>query len=79
VSTDLDAPGAIPRTQGHTDTLVNTGGIELQELWDDYGIVGDIIVSLALYCPNLTTHFRHILPAVYNDVSKGRHSRALGS
>jgi hypothetical protein len=36
----------MPRTHDHTDALVNSGGIELQELWDDYGIVGDIIVSL---------------------------------
>jgi hypothetical protein len=44
--TSLDAMGAVPRTHVHTDVLVNGRGIELQELWDDYGIVGDIIVSL---------------------------------
>ncbi|KAN0124602.1 hypothetical protein V8E53_015770 [Lactarius tabidus] len=41
--TSLDAMGAVPQTHVHTDVLVNGGGIELQELWDDYGIVGDII------------------------------------
>jgi hypothetical protein len=73
MSTNLNTPGAIPRTQGHTDTLVNTGGVELQELWDNYGIVRDIIVSPALYRPNLPTHssFGHILTAVYNDISEG--------
>ncbi|CAA7264658.1 unnamed protein product [Cyclocybe aegerita] len=33
---NLDAPGAVPRTHLHTDTLVNSGGVELKELWDDY-------------------------------------------
>lgn len=45
-STNLDdTAGSIPRTHAHTDVLVSTGDIELRELWDDYGIVGDIIVS----------------------------------
>ncbi|KAF8266445.1 hypothetical protein EI94DRAFT_1772091 [Lactarius quietus] len=43
---NLDAMGAFPRTHAHTDVLVNTGGIELHELWDDYGIVGDLFVTI---------------------------------
>ncbi|KAF8257450.1 hypothetical protein EI94DRAFT_1774442 [Lactarius quietus] len=40
---NLDTTSAIPQTHAHIDALVNTGGVKLQELWDDYGIVGDII------------------------------------
>ena len=29
----------------HTDVLLESGAISLKELWDDYGIVGDLIVS----------------------------------
>ena len=41
---NLDDPDAIRRTREYTETLVQR--LELGELWDDYGIVGDIIVSL---------------------------------
>ncbi|KAJ3510664.1 hypothetical protein NLJ89_g4545 [Agrocybe chaxingu] len=49
---DLDAKGAIPRTHVHTDILVNSGGVGIKELWDDYGIVGDLIV----YLPAIAGH-----------------------
>lgn len=28
--------------------LVNSGAVSLTELWDDYGIVGDLIVSYSM-------------------------------
>jgi hypothetical protein len=49
--------GVIPRTHAHTNVLVNGGGVELRELWDDYGIVGDLIVSFAHYLPLTGTQF----------------------
>ena len=33
------------RSRIHTDVLLESGAISLKELWDDYGIVGDLIVS----------------------------------
>jgi hypothetical protein len=55
-SNDLDTLDAIPWTHAHTDVLVNTGGVELQELWDDYGIVGDIVVCHGSAGTPLGTH-----------------------
>jgi hypothetical protein len=71
-SNDLDTLDAIPWTHAHTDVLVNTGGVELQELWDDYGIVGDIVVSP---CTLLSKSFYSlaILAAIYNVVPTGGH------
>lgn len=42
-STDLDGDAGCPRSHIHTDTLLS-GELELKELWDDYGIVGDLLV-----------------------------------
>jgi hypothetical protein len=39
---NLDGPSTLRRRE-HTDALVET--FELGTLWDDYGIVGDIVVS----------------------------------
>jgi len=33
------------RSRIHTDVLLESGAISLKELWDDYGIVGDLIAS----------------------------------
>lgn len=42
---DLDAePNQPRRSKAHTEALVQ--GIELGKLWDDYGIVGDVVVSV---------------------------------
>jgi hypothetical protein len=40
---DLDDPTASRRSHEHTDALLE--GCTLRELWDDYGIVGDLKVS----------------------------------
>jgi hypothetical protein len=42
---DLDGGVGGPRSHVHTDTLLCTGTIALRELWDNYGIVGDLLVS----------------------------------
>lgn len=39
---DLDGGDSIPRCEEHTEMLVQA--FALGELWDAYGIVGDIIV-----------------------------------
>jgi len=41
---DLDGGVGGPRSHVHTSTLLSSGTITLQELWDDYGIVGDLLV-----------------------------------
>ncbi|KAI0364600.1 hypothetical protein BV20DRAFT_955911, partial [Pilatotrama ljubarskyi] len=38
---DLEKGAALSRTRAHTEMLVK--GCELGELWDDYGIVGDVV------------------------------------
>ncbi|KAH8987671.1 hypothetical protein EDB86DRAFT_2749128, partial [Lactarius hatsudake] len=38
---DLDATGHSRRSQAHTELLVK--GFELGTLWDEYGLVGDIV------------------------------------
>jgi hypothetical protein len=44
---DLDGKDdAIPRCREHTDILVEE--LELGILWDEYGLVGDIVVSIFL-------------------------------
>lgn len=43
---DLDGGEAGRRSHEHTDTLLEA--FNLKVLWDDYGIVGDIVVSLLL-------------------------------
>ena len=42
---DLDRGDGGPHSHMHTDTLLRTGTITLRELWDSYGIVGDLLVS----------------------------------
>ena len=42
---DLEGVLKGPRSHLHTETLMHSGTITLRELWDDYGIVGDILVS----------------------------------
>jgi hypothetical protein len=39
---DLDSP-SVSRSHEHTDALME--GCTLKELWDDFDIVGDLIVS----------------------------------
>jgi len=46
----------IPRTRAHTDLLVRN--FELGELWDAYGIVGDVMVRHFLI---LIIYFRPLL------------------
>lgn len=41
---NLDDPGGTRRSHEHTNTLLD--GCTLKELWDEYGIVGDLLVQL---------------------------------
>ncbi|KAH7917121.1 hypothetical protein BV22DRAFT_1108625 [Leucogyrophana mollusca] len=41
--TDLDG-GGLQRCQSHTDALVD--GLDLATLWDEYGVIGDLVISL---------------------------------
>lgn len=53
---EFDNPG-LRRCQEHTEVLVEA--LELGELWDDYGLVGDIVVRISFYVFNLF-HFYFI-------------------
>jgi hypothetical protein len=44
---DLDSRLHVRRSQAHTELLVEA--FELGTLWVEYGLVGDIVVSLLLY------------------------------
>jgi hypothetical protein len=44
---DLDSGQHVRRSQAHAELLVEE--FELGMLWDEYGLVGDIVVRLRLY------------------------------
>ncbi len=46
---DTDGPLQVPRSHNHTHTLLDSGAFSLKELWDDYGIVGDLVVRNFLF------------------------------
>jgi hypothetical protein len=52
--TDLDGDGG-RRSRDYTELLVNT--FELGTLWDEYGLVGDVIVCIPLFILFLIHHF----------------------
>ena len=41
---DTDGPLKVLRSHNHTHKLLESGTFSLKELWDDYGIVGDLVV-----------------------------------
>ena len=43
-ATDLDSDRHVRHSQAHTELLVEA--FELGVLWDEYGLVGDIVVSI---------------------------------
>ena len=48
-SANLDNdPSSVPRTHTHTDALRRAYSDNLKDLWDGYGVVGDVIVSIFL-------------------------------
>ncbi len=64
---DLDGDIGGPCSHVHTDLLVRSGVITLRELWDDYGIVGELLVCdtssrqvlwLLIIVSPLQQHFR---------------------
>ncbi|KAI9453314.1 hypothetical protein BJY52DRAFT_1205512 [Lactarius psammicola] len=61
--------GAIPRTHVHTNVLVNSGGVDLRELWDDYGIVGDLI-PFTMAFPRSNIH-ELLAPDLLHQIIKG--------
>jgi hypothetical protein len=60
---DLDGDGYVSRSRDHTELLVE--GLELGVLWDEYGLVGDIVVSTVLSFFALT--ISHFLQPFTND------------
>jgi hypothetical protein len=55
---DFDNPG-LRHCQEHTEALVEA--LELGELWDNYGLVGDIIVRISFNVFNLFLFLLHLL------------------
>lgn len=45
---DLDAPGSMLRCREHTESCIEN--LEPDDLWDVYGIVGDVVVSIYISC-----------------------------
>jgi len=43
-ATDLDSHWHVHHSQAHTELLVET--FELSVLWDEYGLIGDVVVSI---------------------------------
>ncbi|KAH8980735.1 hypothetical protein EDB86DRAFT_2749126, partial [Lactarius hatsudake] len=50
---DLDATGHSRHSQAHTELLVK--GFELGTLWDEYGLVGDIVLIKGTFKDHLVT------------------------
>ena len=44
---DLNGGQHPPRSKEHTEII--SAEFELGQLWDEYGLVGDVIVSIVLY------------------------------
>jgi hypothetical protein len=42
---NLDGDIGGPHSHAHTDALLSSGTITLREVWDSYGIVGELLVS----------------------------------
>ena len=60
-SDDIDSGQFIQRSKAYTELLCD--GCEIQELWDNYGIVGKIEVAILLFHVQCTT-MPHL--AIYN-------------
>ena len=50
---DLEGPSILRRCE-HTEMIVDA--FELGDLWYDYGVVGDIVVSISVYFCSVSTH-----------------------
>ena len=66
---DLDEGDCIPRCEKHMEMLVQA--FELGDLWDTYGIVGDIILLIYV----LFTEFSSV--AIHERLSPSRHKRTI--
>jgi hypothetical protein len=44
---DLDSKRCVRRSQPHTELIVES--FELGVLWDEYGLVGDVVVGIPSY------------------------------
>ncbi|KAF9530756.1 hypothetical protein CPB83DRAFT_920826 [Crepidotus variabilis] len=61
--------GWCPKAHIHTHTLVNSGVVELKELWDDYGIVGDL-TPFTMNFPRADIH-ELLAPDLLHQIIKG--------
>jgi hypothetical protein len=58
---DLDGDGYVSHSCNHTELLVEE--LELGILWDEYGIIGDIVVCIVLF--PFTSLISHFLTAIH--------------
>ncbi|KAJ3505225.1 hypothetical protein NLJ89_g7528 [Agrocybe chaxingu] len=66
---DLDGEVGGSRAHIHTNTLLSSGTITLQELWDDYGIVGDLLPFTTAF-PRADIH-ELLSPDLLHQIIKG--------
>lgn len=66
---DLDSSWHVRRSQAHTELLVQA--FELGTLWDEYGLVGDVVVRILLL---LLLESNHCRLAVYQRFPSCRYS-----
>ena len=63
--------GGFGRSREHTDLLMDA--LDAKAIWDDYGVVSDIIVS-RLYCRESIVKTYDDCIAIYDRISSRRHS-----
>lgn len=74
---DLDESDSVPRSHEHTRMLLDA--YTLKELWDEYGVVGDLVVSAAALVLNISAMSltSTCATAVHGRLPSRRYSRAL--
>lgn len=72
LQTDLDG-GGVRRSHEHTDQLLQV--FDLKTLWDDYGIVGDLIVSRLPYVIKFFLTISTVHSAIHHGVPTCRYPR----
>ena len=69
---NLDADDvSCPRSKEHTEELIKT--FSSSELWDEYGVDDDIIVSPLCVEVSLVYELKYTSPAVHERLPKGGH------
>jgi hypothetical protein len=68
---------SLPRCREHSNILVET--LELGILWDEYGLVGDVVVHTYFYTLFIGPYLRATPPALHGGFSTCRYPRAVST